>query len=259
MLNHFRTLLVNVNDVGFSGDVGEELLPPGFRAVELPTALQSVRRVLFGSSPDRSMLDYRVKQLLAVVHSSELAEYVTSLDRRTTYDFSSEQLVVAGIFTPTVTPVRSAPGDNLRVLGAPSAPDATGKCRYDFVVRVVDTDSGRIEQASPEVQNTLFDFVPGDRIAFPGSGYSFRLTTNTVGQAWNVAIRLRPQKTLPTLVTELASIGEPALIQLFGIADDEPFKTFRNCWMQHPETPMKLAGLICALVYRTEERRLQGG
>src|SRR5581483_2043121 len=87
MTNHFRTLLLNL-----SGNIkppgtypGEEYVPPGFVAQWMPPNLQQVWNVLFGYSPDRAMVNYRLRQYMPLVHAAELEQYVLALDQRVTY------------------------------------------------------------------------------------------------------------------------------------------------------------------------------
>jgi hypothetical protein len=68
VLNHFRTLLVNVSANG--EDIAEEKIPSNFTPARLPTCVQAVRRVLFGSSPDRAMLNYRTELDVRLGHRS---------------------------------------------------------------------------------------------------------------------------------------------------------------------------------------------
>lgn len=92
MINHFRTLLLNRSgeEAGVSAHLGDEYVPTWYRAVPLPSYLTSVRRLLFGAAPDRVYLNYRVRQCLSLMHSSELAEFVTHLDSRITYDVADD-------------------------------------------------------------------------------------------------------------------------------------------------------------------------
>lgn len=46
---------------------------------------------------------------------------------------------------------------------------------------------------------------------------------------------------------------------LFGKAQEEPYKTFRNLWEQHTRIEYKLGGLILALVYRINEFAMEHG
>lgn len=99
MINHARTLLMNVAGApGFNGELGEEIVPPDFIPAALPGSINTLRRTLFGADPDRVMLNYRARQLMQVLHSTPLVEYVTSLDSRITYDFSDDPFSNALLF-----------------------------------------------------------------------------------------------------------------------------------------------------------------
>jgi hypothetical protein len=86
MINHARTLLLNQsrNRAHYS-DYGYEYVPPEFKPVVMPAVLQTLRRLLFGAAPDNYFLNFRANELLAYVHSTELAEYAYRFDPRVTY------------------------------------------------------------------------------------------------------------------------------------------------------------------------------
>jgi hypothetical protein len=87
MINHVRTLLLNADgSKAFPPDYpGEEFVDPDFRVLALPGPLKLVRSCLFSPTPDRAMINYRLRQLLSLVHSCELEEFVTAPDPRVTY------------------------------------------------------------------------------------------------------------------------------------------------------------------------------
>lgn len=93
MLNHARTLLLNAkpsNDFGVYP--GEEYIPPGYTPVVLPSYLQRIRAELFGTAPDRMLLNYRGRQLLQMIHGTELEEFLLELDPRVTYSATDDSL-----------------------------------------------------------------------------------------------------------------------------------------------------------------------
>ena len=97
MLNHARTLLVNYDAAtggtkGFSGHLGEELIDPDYRARSLPPYLQTVRNILFGNGASREVVNSRSRAYLALLHSTELKEFVTGLDPRISYDFLGKDI-----------------------------------------------------------------------------------------------------------------------------------------------------------------------
>ena len=86
MINHGRTLLLNIWAQSVQTQhAGYEYVPAAYRPLVLPTALKTVRRVLFGSNPDQRFLNLRARELLSYVHQTPLAEYLYKLDSRVTY------------------------------------------------------------------------------------------------------------------------------------------------------------------------------
>ena len=72
---------------------------------------------------------------------------------------------------------------------------------------------------------------------------------------WTIETRANPAPALTTILPTLEILGEPAFLQLFGVAPAEPYATFKNLWSDHPLPAYRLAGLVLALIYRTEEYR----
>jgi len=266
MLNHARTLLMNIDCPTPQGMAypGDELIAPGYRALELPTFIDTIRMYLYGPTPDRYMLNYRTRQLLAVMHASPLEEFLLKLDPRVTYRFDDETLVGDGLFTPGVVRVTGAPTDRLTVTGEPAVPDVTGKTYHAYSVEIQDIDVVHVGKLQPPFQKAFLNFAldsngVSGKLPLQGSGYSFRLNTTNVGAGWRVEILNRPRWSLGHIVGTLQKAGEPVMLQLFGVKREEPYLTFRNLWYDAKELPLQLGGLVAALIYRTEERRLGRG
>lgn len=258
MLNHARTLLLNISGDSNPGAdfLAEEIVPAEYRKLELPNALNQVRRQLFGSDPDRAMLNYRTRQLLKLLHSTELLEHVVDLDPRLSYDTAADsEIVLDTAFQPQVSAINSP---DLRVLGSPVAPDARGRLAYAYVLRTVGSTQ-EVQEIQPYAgqQTYGYEFTDGwsPPIVLPTTGYSVSLPEVDDGY-WKINFMLRPQWDLGQIAVALESIGEPTMLALFGVSRDEPWNTFRYLWYQHTELPYKLGGLLLALIYRTEEVRL---
>jgi hypothetical protein len=85
MINHARTLLLNVPSSTYQpGTLGEEYIPP-YSPVVLPSYLRGPHKVLFGTNPDKVFANFRVHELLSLIHQTELAEFIYALDPRVTY------------------------------------------------------------------------------------------------------------------------------------------------------------------------------
>lgn len=255
MVNHFRTLLMNVDgSLPRLEYAGEEIVDPAFRAVLLPASLRTIRAALFGTQPDRSFLNYRVAQLMAIVHATPLAEFVTALDPRITYDPFAAGLADDSLFEPVVTKIGSL-GGLCTLTGTPAAPDATGRALHRLRLTTLSPTEAKVERLTPPTGSTTTAYDTSTKIALTGTGLSAKLSEASDGQMWEIELTARPQRDLADLVQAASNLGEPVYLDLFGLVPAEPQKTFRALWTLKQELPLRLAGLVCALVYATEGRR----
>lgn len=85
------------------------------------------------------------------------------------------------------------------------------------------------------------------------------LPTGPAIARWQITVRANPAPVIANIpLFEL--LGEPLFLELFGVAEKEPYATFKNVWEDHPLPAYRLAGLVLAMIYRTDERmRLNNG
>ena len=76
---------------------------------------------------------------------------------------------------------------------------------------------------------------------------------------WQISTRAKPPAAITTLLPSLEILGESVFLELFGVKPAEPYATFKNLWFDHPLPMYRLAGLVLALIYRTEEIRAKNG
>lgn len=250
MFNHYRTLLANLAPDAV--EVMEERIPAGFVPVRVPDSVIAFRRVVFGATPDRAMVNFRTRQLMAVVHATTLVEWVTKLDPRVAYA-TAPPLVPLGVRPAAVQTAGAA--SPLSVIGTPVAPDDRGVCRLAFTVDVLSLSTVRVDRHTPPLRSDISNYAVGDLVPLTGSGYSVRLATDNPGAAWAVEGYLRPLRDPGELVATLESVGDARLTELFGVERTEPWVTLRRVWQQSRETPLRLAAATTAAVYRTEEAR----
>ena len=72
---------------------------------------------------------------------------------------------------------------------------------------------------------------------------------------WLVDLAVDPPPAITTILPALELIGEPAVLELFGVVSEEPYTTFKNLWFDHPLPAYRLAGFVLAYIYRLNERR----
>ena len=145
----------------------------------------------------------------------------------------------------------------MSLTGRPVRPDVTGRCEYAYHVGIGDGVVNITRSSSPATDKqeplTLTSGL-SELHSLPGSGYQFRVNTTDTTAAWVVRGFLRPQMSLSELENGLKTLGEPYLLELFGVEKIEPYATFWNC-TSHPDFAYRLAGFVLAMIYRTEEIR----
>lgn len=254
MINHFRTLLMNVDgSFPLPEYLAEEIVDPAYLSVDFPTPIDQVRRVLFGADPDRHMLNIRCAQLLALVHATPLSEHVYKFDPRVTYNFRRPDLVVPETWTPKVNRIDGS--GTLTVLGDPEPPDSGGRLHHSYMVTTDGPGLATVERLTRPFSKVVFEFAPNDRIPLARSGCDCRLGSDLTGQTFKVDIYSRPRRDLGQLCDAASRLGEPVYNYLFGLTKAEPFQTFRELFFRKRELPLRLSALVCALVYRSEEAR----
>lgn len=265
MINHARTLLLNLPGAGtgFSGHVGEEFIDPAYKAITMPSHLLAIRRQLFGSNPDRLLLNYRARQYLGMLHATELAEFVTTFDPRITYDVLPDDDLFADAFATTVTPL-NATTSPLYMLGE-LAPIEDGRTEQSWRVLVANGSDIHVTRQTPPVGTSIQPYTVTDDlssvIVLTGSGLQARVQP-TIGSEWLIRAVGRPARELGTILANIAVLGEDVHAELFRIGSPagatEPFLTFRNLWRYHPELPYRLGGILLALLHQTDELRTGG-
>lgn len=263
MINHARTLLMNVDGQvpGFIDLPGEEFLPSEYNQLDLPTFLANIRIFIFGSDPDRLMLNYRVRQLLALLHATELVEFLTDLDSRITYDIGASDLLFEGVFRPTVRIIEGT--DELFLIDDLGAPDGLGRTAHRWKIRTLTSSTVEVTRQTKPIQDSIQEYTItsglSSLIELVGSNLKARFQEG-IGNEWIVEGNARPDAELGSIVSSIKTSGVQNLLQLFNVGnvkgDTEPFKTFRNLWEDHKELAYQFGGLLLALIYQTEDVRI---
>jgi hypothetical protein len=260
MINHARTLLLNVaGSSSQSSDNGEEYIPPSFAPLRLPTYLQTPHNVLFGTAPDRYFLNFRARELLQLLHLTELAEFVYALDPRVTYWPET----TAKFFGPAAKISIDASSLNshsqLFISGDDAADLGGGKSQREYVIVVSGSNAETRLVTTGDTSSTplVLTDAASQPIPLPKSPLSFRLVNAADGDTWTVITVARPAPAITTLLPILELLGEPVFLELFGVNPAEPYATFKNLWFDHPNAAYRLGGLLLAMIYRTNEVRNQ--
>jgi len=137
MINHARTLLLNVDSRTYMPDVlGEEYIP-AYRAAILPTYLTTARKLLFGSAPDRVFLNFRAQELLSFIHRTELAEFVYALDPRVTYWPKNQSEFFRAKTTVTALKTVGTDESRLYINGTLKSDNSRGRAFKEYTVKLI--------------------------------------------------------------------------------------------------------------------------
>lgn len=259
MINHIRTLLLNQTRDAYEADFpGEEYVPTGYRIrTNLPTAIKKARGVIFGATPDRYMLNYRLRQLMPILHETELAEFVTAKDPRLTYWPIRGEELYRGSFGTTIDTLNHLGSPYLAPVGDLVAFEEDGKLHHRWHITVISSTNIEVKRIAAPLREAIYSYVLTDnlsnQIPLLGSSLSF-VFRGGVGSEWIVEVVARPRKSTGNILASLQnSLTEVDENQLFGIANVEPLRTFRNLWRKHDKYPYQLGALLLAIAYQTDD------
>lgn len=137
MINHARTLLLNVDSRTYLPDVlGEEYIPT-YRAMPMPTYLTTARKLLLGSAPDRVFLNFRAQELLSFIHRTELAEFVYALDPRVTYWPKPQSEFFRAKTTITALKTTGVAESRLYINGTLKPDNVKGRAFKEYNVKII--------------------------------------------------------------------------------------------------------------------------
>ena len=256
MVNQVRTLLLNRGRAGAGFDVpGEEFVPAAYIPKKLPAHLLRVHHALFGREPDRIFLNYRIRQLLLLIHGTELADEVTRDDARLTYLPLGGDTFFDDVFT--VDAVQLNHSHLLFVTGEHVAHEALGRCEEVWMLTVLEDNVLRIERERPRRVTTEISYsLTGGLslpISLPGSGLSVRFRSVPVGTAWHVTSRGRPQTDLAEILPRIeTALGDVGVLAVFPPPLAEPMASYFRIWQEHPYLVVRYAALLLGIAKQIE-------
>ena len=227
MINHARTLLMNIDGSRAASTGWYDYYIPAYRARQLGTQLTELRAALFGSAPDMDGLRYRVAQYLALLHTPDYEPFIAALDLRLTYDPTATVLPI------DLIAVTAAADVAVNATSLFISPPFSGKTRFTWTLNYGTTPGlPGLVQLDTGVQATW--------------NFGREMPRGTTR---DIIVRRPPEPNLADVLARAAQVPAPDLWVGDGV---EPIKTFHNLFLQHPLAQAKLAGLMLALIYQTE-------
>lgn len=255
MINHLRTLLLNISssDTPPPDYPGEEFVPADYIARTLTDGLKTVHQLLFGIVPDRTLLNFRLRELLGLLHTSELAEFVYALDPRVTYWPPLNNSLFDLLDGPPVV-VNVSGTKTLYVMGDPPPLVDSEKLYYSYLIEVIDATHVSVQPLTYAALPTVYVYSVSSGLSslvpFPGSELEFRFESG-LGSKWTATWVTYPNRTLTDVYHDLISNLTTDLVDdLFGVQPDEPLRTFKNLWLSSHYPPYRLGAVTLALGYQ---------
>jgi hypothetical protein len=259
MINHVRTLLLNPAAPGVSSHyVGDEFVPTGYGQLAIPSKFDRVRKIVFGPAADRYMMNYRLAEIMTLLHTTELEEFVLELDSRVTYWPPTKRGIFDAAFGVTVVSEHSTAGSYATIQEIVQE-SVSGQLYEEWHVTVGAGSTFTIRRNSKPSSTTTGSFTLtgglSEGISLQGSNLLIRLENPSNGDSYLVKSLKRPKHDLAAIAEQLRTgMGAETQAELF-YRTSEPFKTFSNLWFDHDQLAYKFGGLILALVYHLDELR----
>lgn len=256
MINHIRTLLLNRAATELT-DAGDAYVPPAYTVKSVNGHAVTVRNALFGSAPDRLLMNFRLYQLLKVVRVSTLAAFETRDDSRITYD-----ALLARAFPDVFGAVLVTVDDRVTIVNSETPAydvDASGVTRHKLRLTIgASTVTWRWLSASRSDITLPKPAASGGTISVsaPPGAYAM-LVPDEEGTSWIFDLTYRPTATITDLATALDDAGLAVTELIRGasprVTPLAPYDTLFTAWSA-PETPFdRVAAATIALALRTYE------
>lgn len=252
MINHLRTLLLNLQGSNSPGPnyPGEEFIPDSFRPVELPDYVNKIRNCLFGLTPDRAFMNYRVRQILGAIRIAGEESFVEQFDPRTTYLLSGDPL--GGRDSIAVVQGSLA---KLNLLGTLKGDDRRGSMHGHWSVSYLGGEVMIHFASTPMFEITVTPTGSPFTEPFDLGAFGLKASIEPISPSqWDIEVFVRPAWGVPELVFSLDQLDQRYLDSLFAGHDKEPFKYLRSLWLSY-DSAKRLAAVAIALGLRIEERR----
>ena len=257
MLNKVRTLLMNRGREGHDLRLpGEEYIPADFVRRVQPVWLRRIYARLFGANPDRLFINYRMRQLMQLIHATPLSEFVAADVADLTYLPFRDELNDS-LFRQIVTPVGAA-----YLHGTHTADEARGQTEYDWTVSRTE---GGVRVTSNIPVTTYVDsavtFTGGLSNVIPLIPKQLTTSFRTAAEGFSYRVRstVRPSADIATVLTTAFNGAEGLdTLHVFNPSIAAEQAMYYDIWTKHPQFAMRYAAVCMAISNFTETQETVG-
>lgn len=233
MINWLPLLLIN-RTTGTDLDIpGDFYSPPGFVQSTYPDNLENIRSMLFGSNADNASKNYRMLQLLSIIHSSELGKFVLDIDSRVTY-LPIDSRFARGLDFGIVANQTFGTSTPLYFQGVSTNYKTLGPIYQRWTLTALDLNTIQVSKLinHTSTNNVTLAFTGGLSNNIPLTGSQFSVIVGQYSSpfpVWSVTSLSQPLWDIPDILNSLDSLG--SLGDVFGINQPEPYPTLSKLWI----------------------------
>lgn len=260
VINQVRTLLLNRGRDGQSlMQPGEEYIPADFVPRVVPQQFVLLRSMLFGTNPDRLFLNYRMRQLMQLIHSTPLAQDVLADDPRITYLPFKDDLFQSA-FKATITQT-AGPAWPIDVRGEYVVTSGSSLMRQLWTITVGEAGTVTVTKRRGVVEQAVTVVVADTPVSLPSSTMQVYLHNAPAGCTFQIEVTARPVGDLGSIMSGATAVVGNQLDTIFPTITDDtsPLATWKQIWLKHPDNPMKYAAMLLAMAYRIGQMPQVGG
>jgi len=250
MINHFRTLLLNLPRAGED----EEFISAKFAPVVLTIPLTPIFQILFPPAASRQHKVMLVQTYLNLIQSTDFRAQVLNYDPRITYDLADSQYFQINNIS---VPANSDSNFPILITGNPAYNMTNPIAKDTLQVRQIGSSFAIV--VTSQVTNTILYegiltftngtsntvTIPTYNIQFAIAGQNFTATTN---KTWTFDVEMAYQPDILATYVSLSSGGVAGA--MFNYNRSQCNSMYEALWVQHFNTIYKLTGLLLGYVER---------
>lgn len=253
MINHVRTLLLNRGRDGHSvQEAGEEYIQEGFIPRQLTAPLRLIRNTLFGGVPDRLFMNYRMRQIMQLMHATELANDISVEDPRITY-LPFKQDFFNDVFKATISRT-AGPTWRFNVIGEHVSNMSSGLSRQVWELSILEGGEVTVTKRRGVAETRSHYVVTDIPVPLHGSDLQIYLHGAPAGTSLLIESLARPAFDIATVLSSTAVVIEQyGFDEIFPTIATEPVATWKRIWLEHPDAAMRFTAMLLAVAHRTSQ------
>lgn len=256
MINHVRTLLMNRSREGaVLTDPGEEHVPREFQPRELPHSLRRMYVALFGNVGDRIFVNYRMRQIMGLMHATELSGDIRYHDNRITYLPHDDDLFAAKR-EPIVTHLAGTPA-TYHVYGDHTADTQAGISSMTWNVTLMENNMVAVTTQytpTPVITELTYQGNMASSLELPGSGLLLRMQSAEPGYRLRIRSVAYPRSDTAYILYLLENYLTGEVVhEIFPRKMPTYVAQWREIWANHPLLPYRVTAALLALAERIEQ------